>query len=76
VENLVRLSAIDARIFRQAFRHVIADLLDEFLNWDSKFLATISHPSRRPWKLTNEFLAKRLPLAGPRPERAQDQGRP
>ena len=24
--------AIDVRIFRQSFRHVIADLLDEFLN--------------------------------------------
>jgi hypothetical protein len=72
----VCLSAIDVRIFRQSFRDVISDLLNEFLNCDSKFFATISHPSRRPWKLTNEFLAQRLPLAGPRPERAQDQGRP
>src|SRR5437660_7639924 len=27
--------------YRRSFRHVIADLLNEFLNWDSKFFATI-----------------------------------
>jgi hypothetical protein len=35
---------------------VIVDVLDSFLNWDSKF----SRPSVlivRPWRLTNEFLA-------------------
>ena len=25
--------------YRRSFRHVIADLLDEFLNWDSKFFS-------------------------------------
>jgi hypothetical protein len=43
--------------YRRSFRHVIADLLNEFLNWDSKFFATIVLLLVRPWKLTNEFLA-------------------
>src|SRR5881394_4323836 len=43
--------------YRRSFRHVIADLLDEFLNWDSKFFATIALLVVRPWKLTNQFLA-------------------
>ena len=42
---------------RRSFRHVIADLLNEFLNWDSKVFATIGLLVARPWKLTNEFLA-------------------
>jgi len=36
---------------------VLADLLNEFLNWDSKFFATIGLLLVRPWRLTNEFLA-------------------
>jgi hypothetical protein len=43
--------------YRRSFRHVVADLLNEFLNWDSKFFATIGLLLIRPWKLTNEFLA-------------------
>jgi hypothetical protein len=43
--------------YRRSFRHVIVDVLDSFLNWDSKFLATFVHLMTRPWKLTNEFLA-------------------
>jgi hypothetical protein len=43
--------------YRRSFRHVIADLLNEFLNWDSKFFATIGLLVVRPWKLTTEFLA-------------------
>src|SRR4030095_16879401 len=43
--------------YRRSFRHVIADLLNEFLNWDSKFFATIVLLLVRPWKLTNDFLA-------------------
>jgi len=27
--------------YRRSFRHVIVDVLDSFLNWDSKFLATL-----------------------------------
>jgi hypothetical protein len=43
--------------YRRSFRHVLADLLNEFLNWDSKFFATIGMLLLRPWKLTNQFLA-------------------
>src|SRR5438045_5429857 len=43
--------------YRRSFRHVIADLLNEFLNWDSKFFATIGLLPVRHWKLTNQFLA-------------------
>src|SRR5213080_1031042 len=43
--------------YRRSFRHVIADLLNEFLNWDSKFFATIGLLLVRPWRLTNQFLA-------------------
>ena len=47
-------AAID---YRRSFRHVIADVLDSFLNWDSKFFATIALLILKPWRLTNEFLA-------------------
>ena len=47
-------AAID---YRRSFRHVIVDVLDSFLNWDSKFFATIGLLLARPWKLTNQFLA-------------------
>ena len=43
--------------YRRSIRHVLVDLLDEFLNWDSKFFATIGLLLVRPWKLTNAFLA-------------------
>src|ERR1700716_1086654 len=45
--------------YRRSFRHVIADVLDSFLNWDSKFFATIGLLIVKPWRLTNEFLAGR-----------------
>jgi hypothetical protein len=52
--------------YRRSFRHVIADLLDEFLNWDSKFFTTIALLLVKPWKLTNEFLAgKRVRYVNP-----------
>ena len=38
---------------------MLVDVLDSFLNWDSKFFATIGLLITRPWKLTNEFLAGR-----------------
>jgi len=47
-------AAID---YRRSFRHVIVDVLDSFLNWDSKFFATIGLLVVKPWRLTNEFLA-------------------
>ena len=43
--------------YRRSFRHVIVDLLNEFLNWDSKFFKTIALLFVRPWKLTSDFLA-------------------
>jgi hypothetical protein len=43
--------------YRRSFRHVIVDLLNEFLNWDSKFFRTLALLLVRPWKLTNDFLA-------------------
>ena len=47
-------AAID---YRRSFRHVVVDVLDSFLNWDSKFFATIALLIVKPWKLTNDFLA-------------------
>ena len=49
-------AAID---YRRSFRHIIVDVLDSFLNWDSKFFATIGWLIARPWHLTNQFLAGR-----------------
>lgn len=46
-------AAID---YRRSFGHVILDVLNEFLNWDSKFFSTIALLLTRPWKLTNEFV--------------------
>lgn len=47
-------AAID---YRRSFGHVLVDVLNEFLNWDSKFFATIALLIVKPWRLTNEFLA-------------------
>jgi uncharacterized protein DUF3667 len=56
-------AAID---YRRSFRHVIADVLESFLNWDSKFFATIALLILKPWRLTNEFLAgKRVRYVNP-----------
>src|SRR5207247_10174870 len=43
--------------YRRSFRHVIVDLLDSFLKWDSKFFATIGLLIVKPWRLTNDFLS-------------------
>ena len=45
--------------YRRSFRHVIVDVLDSFLNFESKFFATIGWLIVRPWHLTNQFLAGR-----------------
>lgn len=45
--------------YRRSFRHVIADVADSFLNWDSKFVKTIGILLIRPGWLTNQFLAGR-----------------
>jgi len=42
--------------YRRSFGHVVFDVLNEFLNWDSKFFGTIGLLISRPWRLTNEFL--------------------
>jgi hypothetical protein len=42
--------------YHRSFRHVIADILDSFLNWDSKFFATIGLLIVKPWRLTNAFV--------------------
>lgn len=47
-------AAID---YRRSFGQVLVDVLNEFLNWDSKFFATIALLIVKPWRLTNEFLA-------------------
>jgi ribosomal protein L32 len=46
-------AAID---YRRSFRHVIIDVLDSFLNWDSKFIRTIGLLLWRPGWLTNQFV--------------------
>src|SRR6478735_275885 len=52
--------------YRRSFRYVVADLLNEFLNWDSKFFTTIALLIVKPWRLTNEFLAgKRVRYVNP-----------
>jgi Protein of unknown function (DUF3667) len=43
--------------YRRSFGHVLVDVLNEFLNWDSKFFATIALLIAKPWRLTNEFVA-------------------
>ena len=47
-------AAID---YRRSFGAVIVDVLNEFLNWDSKFFATIGLLIFKPWRLTNEFVS-------------------
>src|SRR5437667_7169200 len=52
--------------YRRSFRHVVADVLESFLNWDSKFFTTIALLILKPWRLTNEFLAgKRVRYVNP-----------
>ena len=52
--------------YRRSFGHVILDVLNEFVNWDSKILGTIGLLITRPWRLANEFLeGKRVRHAHP-----------
>src|SRR6266404_3831457 len=52
--------------YRRSFRHVVADVLESFLNWDSKFFTTLALLILKPWRLTNEFLAgKRVRYVNP-----------
>lgn len=43
--------------YRRSFGAVILDVLNEFLNWDSKFFASIGLLIFKPWRLTNEFVS-------------------
>jgi hypothetical protein len=45
--------------YRRSFRHVIADIAESFLNWDSKFTKTLGLLLIRPGWLTNQFVAGR-----------------
>src|SRR5438045_9536528 len=52
--------------YRRSFRHVVADVLESFLNWDSKFFTTIALLILKPWRLTNGFLSgKRVRYVNP-----------
>jgi hypothetical protein len=43
--------------YRRSFGRVFADILDSFLNWDSKFTLSLWLLMSRPWKLTIDFLS-------------------
>ena len=43
--------------YRRSFGRVFADVLDSFLNWDSKFTMSLWLLMSRPWKLTINFLS-------------------
>jgi hypothetical protein len=43
--------------YRRSFGRVFADVLDSFLNWDSKFTLSLWLLMSRPWKLTIDFLS-------------------
>src|SRR3977135_4569977 len=45
--------------YHRSFRHVIVDVLDSFLNWDSKFVRSIGLLLWKPGWLTNQFLEGR-----------------
>jgi hypothetical protein len=45
--------------YHRSFRHVIADVAESFLNWDSKFTKTIGLLLIAPGWLTNQFVAGR-----------------
>jgi Protein of unknown function (DUF3667) len=45
--------------YHRSFRHVIADVAESFLNWDSKFTKTLGLLLLSPGWLTNQFVAGR-----------------
>jgi Protein of unknown function (DUF3667) len=45
--------------YHRSFRHVIADVAESFLNWDSKFTKTLGLLVISPGWLTNQFVAGR-----------------
>ncbi len=42
--------------YRRSFGRVVLDILDSFLNWDSRFFFTLGLLMTRPWRLTTAFL--------------------
>jgi hypothetical protein len=56
----------DAVDYHRSFGHVLLELLDEFVNWDSKIFGTIGLLIAKPWRLTNDFIeGKRVRHAHP-----------
>jgi ribosomal protein L32 len=52
--------------YHRSFRHVVVDVLDSFLNWDSKFIRSIGLLLWKPGWLTNQFLeGKRVRFVHP-----------
>ena len=52
--------------YHRSFGHVVLELLDEFVNWDSKIFGTIGLLIAKPWRLTNDFIeGKRVRHAHP-----------
>jgi hypothetical protein len=45
--------------YHRSFRHVVADVAESFLNWDSKFTKTLMLLVIYPGWLTNQFVAGR-----------------
>src|SRR5438445_12698954 len=54
--------------YHRSFGHVVLELLDEFVSWDSKLFGTIGLLIAKPWRLTNAFIeGKRVRHAHPLP---------
>jgi hypothetical protein len=52
--------------YHRSFGHVVLEVLDEFLNWDSKIFGTIGLLIVKPWRLTIDFVGgKRVRHAHP-----------
>ncbi|HEY0368036.1 MAG TPA: DUF3667 domain-containing protein, partial [Chthoniobacterales bacterium] len=45
--------------YKRSLWRVLIDAADSFLNWDTKFFASLGILLTRPWKLTNDFNAGR-----------------
>src|SRR5438132_2330889 len=52
--------------YHRSFGHVVLEVLDEFVNWDSKIFGTIGLLIAKPWRLTTDFVeGKRVRHAHP-----------
>ena len=52
--------------YHRSFGHVVLEVLDEFLNWDSKIFGTVGLLVAKPWRLTIDFVeGKRVRHAHP-----------